>query len=276
MLSPLLVCSSISGSWAILGEYVPWAKDFLVYDIEATGTDPTVYDLAQMGAVKMCASCFKIYDSFVMTARPLGKEVSAQAMSIHQIPLEYLMKATPVAEMLTAWEEWLGPNPKVFMPVTWGFWDQTFMRVIYKRISAMQPADTPKRRYPLTGKQLDAKSIVYAEIAKHKDRYPTGGLGLISVKLGMGPFEQHDALQDAIRTAEILRFHMVPRKRSCKRKHENLVPPAREVPYIIDWDLRRLESPLCVHGVGMGKKCVLCEEAFARFDPDAPNSVFQQ
>ncbi len=185
---------------------MPWAKDFVTYDIEATGTNPVIYDLCQLGAVKVCASCLKIYDTFISLARPLSAKVDPKAMAVHQIPIEQLLKAPPVGEVLTKFEEWLAPKPKLFMPAAWGQWDQPFLRGIYKKID---------RRYPLTGKQIDVKSITYHEIAKSKDRYPKGGLGLISVNLGLPAFEQHDALEDAIRTAEILRHFATIRR--CKR-----------------------------------------------------------
>ncbi len=198
---------------------MPWAKDFVVIDIESTGLDPEYFDLCQLGAVKMCASCFKIYDTFVSLSRPLGPGVDPRAMAVHQIPIEQLFKAPPTADVLTSFEEWLGPKPKELMPCFWGCWDQSFLRVIYRRISDK----TNIRRYPLTGKQMDVKSIAYHEIAKAKSRYPKGGLGLISMNLGYDAFGQHDALEDAKRTAEILR-HFVT-KRRCK-KHPK---PALEV-----------------------------------------------
>lgn len=190
---------------------MPWSKDFIVIDIEATGTDPEVYDLCQLGAVKMCASCFQIYDKFVSLARPLSARVDPRAMAVHSIPIEQLFKAPPVAEVLTSFEEWLGPKPKGFMPAFWGCWDQSFLRVIYRRIdTGINP-----RWYPLTGKQIDVKSIAYHEIAKLKGFYPKGGLGLISGNLRLPLFEQHDALGDAIRTAEILRHFSTIRR--CKK-----------------------------------------------------------
>ncbi len=190
---------------------MPWSKDFVVIDIEATGTNPEVFDLAQLGAVKMCAACFTIYDEFVSLSRPLSAGVSSRSMAVHSIPIEQLFKAPHVTDVLTSFEEWLGPKPKGFMPVFWGCWDQSFLRVIYRRIST----SVNRRSYPLTGKQIDVKSVVYHEIAKSKGKYPKGGLGLISVNLGLPVFEQHDALQDAIRTAEILRWCSTIRR--CKK-----------------------------------------------------------
>lgn len=178
----------------------------MVWDIEATGTDPEIYDCCQIGAVKMCASCFTIYDKFEIMLCPTSSRVDERAMAVHQIPMEQLLKAPPANEALTAFGAWLGEKPREFMPVTWSGWDQAFMRVIYRKLGM---------KYPLTGKQIDAKSIALHEIAKSKSRYPKGGLGLISVSLGMPAFEQHNALQDAIRTAEILRHFSVIRR--CKK-----------------------------------------------------------
>ncbi len=183
----------------------------MVWDQEMTGTDAEIHDLCQLGAVKMCAACFKIYDKFVSLARPLSARVDPRAMAVHGIPIEQLYKAPPVAEVLTSFEKWLAPKPKSFMPATWGSGDQSFLRVIYRRIST----ETIPRRYPLTGKQIDVKSIAYHEIAKSKGRYPKGGLGLISVNVGLPAFEQHDALEDAIRTAKILRHCSTIRR--CKK-----------------------------------------------------------
>lgn len=181
-----------------------------------TGLNPEVFDICQIGAVKVCASCFTFYDTFVSMARPLSTGVSSRSMAVHGIPIEQLFKAPPIAEVLTAFEEWLAPKPRAYMPATWGSGDQSFLRVIYQRIST----NVNRRSYPLTGKQIDVKSVVYHEIAKSKGRYPKGGLGLISVNLGLPAFEQHDALQDAIRTAEILRRCSTIRR--CK-KHPKAV-----------------------------------------------------
>ncbi len=176
-----------------------------------TGTDPETHDLCQLGAVKMCAACFKIYDTFVSLARPLSAKVDPRAMAVHGIPIEQLFKAPPVADVLTSFEEWLAPKPKSFMPATWGSGDQSFLRIIYRRIdTGINP-----RWYPLTGKQIDVKSVAYHEIAKSKGHYPKGGLGLISANIGLPPFEQHDALSDATRTAEILRHFSTVRR--CKK-----------------------------------------------------------
>lgn len=175
---------------------MPWAKDFLVYDIETTGTDPDKYGLCQLGAVKVCKACFRIYDEFISLARPTSRDVDPKAMSVHNIPMDVLLESPEPKGVLADFETWLSPKPKLFMPATWGQWDQWFLRGVCRRIGV---------RFFLTGKHIDVKSIAYHEIAKSKGQYPTGGLGKVSGTLGLPEFKQHDALQDAARTAEILR-----------------------------------------------------------------------
>ncbi len=185
-------------------------KDLVLFDLEATGTDVAVYDLAQIGAVKLCGNCLRVYDEFSTLARPLSDEYDERAMAVHGIPWEELQKALPLEEALAAIEEWLGPNPKEYLPASWGSWDVWFLMGTYGKT---------KRRYPFTGKSLDVKSIVYWEYAKGKKGYPTGGLGKMSQKLGLPTMERrHDALQDAKRAAELL-LVLWP-KRSCKRHQE--------------------------------------------------------
>lgn len=185
---------------------MPFPKDLLVFDLEATGTDVARYDLAQLGAVKACGRCFAVYDRFVTLARPLSDEYDERAMAVHGIPWEALLKAPPLEEALERFEEWAGPNPRAYLPTTWGSWDVVFLMGTYGKTS---------RRYPLTGKSLDAKSVVYWEVAKGKET-PSGGLGKISQKLDLPPMERrHDALADAVRVAELLSA-VWPRIR-CKR-----------------------------------------------------------
>ncbi len=176
---------------------MPFPKDLLIFDLEATGSNVMIYGLAQIGAVKVCNRCLKIYDWFVTLTRPLDSDkIREKSMNVHKIPLEVLMKAPPLEEALESFEKWMKPNPKIYLPASWGGWDTHFLMGTYGKTN---------RRYPLTGKSLDIKSIVYYEYAKHKDRIPTGGLAKMSQKLGLRPMEnQHDALADAIRTTELL------------------------------------------------------------------------
>ncbi len=175
---------------------MPLPKDLLLFDLEATGTDVAVYDLAQIGAVRVCNRCLQVYDQFETLTRPLSDVVDPRAMRIHKIPLETLMKAPPLEEALLSFEKWMG-KPKMYLPSSWGAWDIVFLMGTYGKTY---------RRYPLTGKSLDVKSVVYWELSKAKNRAPKGGLGKISEMLDLPPMErQHDALQDAIRSADLLR-----------------------------------------------------------------------
>ncbi len=84
---------------------LPLPKDLLIFDLEATGTNVMEYDLAQIGAVKVCNRCLKYYDEFEIMTRPLASKVDDRAMAIHKIPLETLMKAPELEEALSSFEE---------------------------------------------------------------------------------------------------------------------------------------------------------------------------
>ena len=175
---------------------MPLPKDLLIFDLEATGTDVTIYDLAQIGAVKVCNRCLRYYDEFETLTRPLSDVVNERSMAVHKIPIETLMEAPPLEEALLSFEEWMG-KPKMYLPSSWGAWDIVFLMGTYGKTY---------RRYPLTGKSLDVKSVVYWEYAKDKNRSPKGGLGRMSELLELPMMEQqHDALQDAKRAADLLR-----------------------------------------------------------------------
>ena len=189
------------GFWRIHQEEevikLPLPKDLLLFDLEATGTDVSVYDLCQIGAVKVCNRCLRVYDEWESLVRPLSEKVDERAMAVHKIPLATLMKAPPLEEALLAFETWIGPHPKIYLPTSWGAWDIVFLMGTYGKT---------RRRYPLTGKSLDVKSVVYWEYAKGKNRSPKGGLGRMSELLELPMMEhQHDGLEDARRAAELLR-----------------------------------------------------------------------
>ncbi len=192
---------------------MPFSKDLLVFDLECTGTDPGRYNICQIGALLVCGRCLRAYMGYGTIVRPLRPEdVDEKAMAVHGIPMETLMKGTPLEAMLADLEEMCAPEPKEYLPSSWGSFDTIFLRASYSKVA---------RVFPFTWRSFDMKSAVIWEVARRKDlTATTGGVTKFSRLLGV-PWEgkPHDALADAHQELRLLQS--VWPKLRCK-KHDGM------------------------------------------------------
>ncbi len=185
----------------------------LVFDLECTGTDPVRYDICQIGALLVCGRCLRAYMGYGAMVRPTNPDdVNESSMAVHGIPLETLMKAAPLETMLADLEAMCSPEPKNYLPASWGSFDVNFLHASYAKTT---------RAYPFTRRSFDMKSAVIWEVARRKDlTATTGGVTKFSRLLGV-PWEgkPHDALADAHQELRLLQS--VWPKLRCK-KHDGM------------------------------------------------------
>ncbi len=176
-------------------------KDFLLFDIEATGTDVTRHEIIQLGAVLLDSKTLKEKASFISYIKPTKwKQRSREAMAVNGILWEELKDAP---DLKTVMKYFVSCFPKsVTMAHYGGMIDVPFM------VEAMRQAGI---KYPYDYHVFDLWPVFYVYMAGKKlltDPKKAPGFSLESIAKHFKvhiPTDRHDALADCRLEADVLR-----------------------------------------------------------------------
>jgi DNA helicase-2/ATP-dependent DNA helicase PcrA len=188
-------------------------RDFLLFDIEATGIDVTRHEMIQLAAVLLDKKTLKEKASFTSYIRPKKwKQRSREAMAVNKISWATLADAPNMKSVL---KSFTGMFPKnVTMAHYGGMIDVPFLANAFRE---------QKMKYPYDYHVFDLWPVFYVYMAKHKkltDPSRAPGFSLESIsRLFKVKVEgsRHDALTDCRIEAEVLRHVLKASKKTSRR-----------------------------------------------------------
>jgi DNA helicase-2/ATP-dependent DNA helicase PcrA len=176
-------------------------RDFLLFDIEATGIDVTRHEMIQLAAVLLDKKTLKEKASFSSYIRPKKwSQRSREAMAVNKIDWETLAKAPDMKAVLKNFARQFSKN--VTMAHYGGMIDIPFLAAAFR---------SEKMKYPYDYHVFDLWPVFYVYMAGRKkltdpSRVPGFSLESIArhfkVKI---EGQRHDALTDCRVEAEVFR-----------------------------------------------------------------------
>ncbi|WP_243361878.1 3'-5' exonuclease [Fundidesulfovibrio terrae] len=171
--------------------------EFVVFDLETGGLDPSRDAVLSMGAVKMHGGRIDLGSVFEMLVRPSGKVPSHESVRVHLLTPSELKDKPPIEEALPAFLEYCGDAVLTGWHVEL---DMAFLRSWAKRLKLPPP---PNRSLDVLGLYLAIRGGRGSHLL---DELPLKDATLYSVAraLGVSPRGAHNALGDAWLTAQVL------------------------------------------------------------------------
>ena len=181
-------------------------KPLLIFDVEATGSDTTKYDICEIGAI-LTNKYFDYVSEFSSLVKPLSSLRDEEAMQVHNIPEADLDNAPELSQVLTELEKFIlnslkydlninTPYLELIMLSSWSYFDMDFLVKSYNKVH---------REFPYNMKHLDLKSIAMWQVSR-LNKGMTGGVKKFTQMLGLVPFKFHSALDDAKMEFNIVKY----------------------------------------------------------------------
>jgi DNA polymerase-3 subunit epsilon len=171
--------------------------DFVVFDLEMSGLDPSRDDILSIGALRMRGGRIDLGSAHGTLVRPVKSSPSRESVRVHQLTPSELAGEPPVEDALPAFLEYCGDAVLTGWHVEL---DVAFLRAWCKRLGLPAPGN----------KVLDVLGL-YMAIRGGRgshllDELPLKDATLYTVAraLGVPPKGAHDALGDAFLTAQVL------------------------------------------------------------------------
>lgn len=171
--------------------------DFVVFDLETGGLDPTRDDILSIGAVRMRGARIEAGTAFSTLVRPAAGRVSAQSVRVHQLTPARLADEPPVTRALPEFFEFCSGAVLAGWHVEL---DLAFLRAWAGRLG-LKPG--PMRSLDVLGLYLGLRGGRASHLLEDlplKD----ATLYTVARALGITPRGAHDALGDAYLTAQVL------------------------------------------------------------------------
>lgn len=160
-------------------------------DCETTGLNPRKDDIVSIGAVKIKGSTILTSEAFHVKVKP-RTELAGDSIKIHQIRNSDVAEEGPIRSELPAFLRFVGNRPLV------GYWTSFDVRMLNKEIFKML-------NITLQNRAIDVCDMYYER--KFGNAPPGTKIDLrfaaILEDLQLPPLQAHDALNDAISTAQI-------------------------------------------------------------------------
>jgi len=188
--------------------------NYLVLDLEMTGTEPGWHEIIQIGAC-IYTEHWELKGTYLQNVYPENEEAySESAYAVHGLSLEDLKDAPMIYDVLPAFEEWIlekaaGPR-KLVGGQRFGFLRNTIIcgQSVINDINFMKFAyRNEKLKWPFSNKLLDLHTLSYFlfRVLKANGRSTPKSLSLGSIAAYFGyerEGEIHNALEDAELTAD--------------------------------------------------------------------------
>lgn len=160
-------------------------------DCETTGLNPRKDDIVSIGAVKIKGSRILTSQSFHVKVKPRA-ELAANSIKIHQIRNSDVADEGPIRSELPGFLRFIGNRPLI------GYWISFDVRMLNKEIFKML-------NITLQNPTIDVCDMYYER--KYGNAPPGTKIDLrfaaILEDLQLPPLQAHDALNDAISTAQM-------------------------------------------------------------------------
>jgi len=171
--------------------------DFVVFDLEMSGLDPSRDDILSFGALRMHGGRIDLGDTFKSLVKPTGNRPSGESVRIHQLTPAELAGKPPIEEALPAFFEYCGEAVLTGWHVEL---DLAFLRSWAKRLGIPAPKN---RSLDVLGLYMAIRGGRGSQLL---EELPLKDATLYSVAraLGVSPKGAHDALGDAFLTAQVL------------------------------------------------------------------------
>lgn len=170
--------------------------DFVVFDLETGGLDPSSHDILSFGAVRMRGGRIDLGSAYETLVRPFGATPSAESVRVHQLTPAELKGKPPIEEAMEEFLDYIGQSVLVGWHVEL---DMAFVRNWAKRLGFP----------PVKNRSLDVLGL-YLSIRGGRgsqllEALPLKDANLYSVAraLGVSPKGAHDAVGDAFLTAQV-------------------------------------------------------------------------
>lgn len=184
--------------WTDRSADVPVGRaDFVVFDLETGGLDPSRDDILSFGAVRMRGGRIDLGGVMEARVRPRAGAPSAGSVRVHQLTPSELADKPPLEEVLPAFLEFCGNAVLAGWHVEL---DMAFVRAWAKRLGLK----------PVNNRSLDVLGLYLAirggRGSQLREELPLKDATLYSVAraLGVSPRGAHDAAGDAFLTAQVL------------------------------------------------------------------------
>lgn len=166
-------------------------EEFVSVDCETTGLNPRKDDIVSIGAVRIKGSRILTSEAFNVRVKPRA-ELAASSIKIHQIRKSDVAEEGPIRSELPAFLKFIGNRPLI------GYWISFDVRMLNKEIFKML-------NITLQNATIDVCDLYYER--KYGNAPPGTKIDLrfaaILEDLQLPPLQAHDALNDAISTAQM-------------------------------------------------------------------------
>lgn len=166
-------------------------EEVVSVDCETTGLNPLKDDIVSIGAVKIRGNVILTREAFNIKVKPRA-ELTGKSIRIHQITKSEVADGASIRSELPAFLRFIGNRPLV------GYWISFDMRMINKEVFKML-------NITLQNRTIDVSDMYYER--KYSKAPPNTKIDLrfaaILDDLQLPPLQAHDALNDAISTAQI-------------------------------------------------------------------------
>lgn len=171
--------------------------EFVVFDLEMGGLDPTRDDILSFGALRMHGGRIDLGDTFSELVKPTGNRPSGESVRVHQLTPAELAGKPPIEEALPAFLAFCGEAVLTGWHVEL---DLAFLRAWTKRLGLPAPKN---RSLDVLGLYMAIRGGRGSQLL---EELPLKDATLYSVAraLGVSPRGAHDALGDAFLTAQVL------------------------------------------------------------------------
>ncbi len=161
--------------------------EFVVYDLETTGSDASRDQIVEIGAVKLRNR--KEVGRFHSLVRPT-RPISISAQAVHRIAWKDLKDAPPIEEVLPKFMDFIGNAP-----------------VVGHNIRGFDNLIIDRELWRMKGEGFNNPSVDTLSLARHLwPDEPSHSLERMLEKAGLGAEVPHRALEDALREASLFLF----------------------------------------------------------------------
>lgn len=168
-------------------------KALIIFDVETTGIDPLIYNICQIGALKLTKNLTIKKNTFNSLIKPLSPRRIRKAMALHGIPEEKLRNAPELPTVLEKLEAWV-EKPMDYWFSSWGNFDIEFLQHEYRKLN---------RKYPFSYRTFELKSACLIMMLLKFGQIEYHGLNSMRKKLKLPEFKRHDALSDAMESTKV-------------------------------------------------------------------------
>lgn len=160
-------------------------------DCETTGLDPRVDDIITIAAVKVKGDRILTSEKFEVVINP-DKRPTADSIRIHQLRVQDVEAGERIMRVIPDLLRFIGARPIL------GYYIDFDMRMLDKYVLPLIQTKLPNKRIEVSGLFHDLRYRNAAPGTPLDLRFNT-----ILAELGIPPLPQHDALNDAVMSAEI-------------------------------------------------------------------------